>query len=120
MKEGIVFLKGSYPKMNIYDSEDNLNLDIYVPELPREKIMIEVAGGMFTIRGGSNQERDVSGGDYYIREVSRRAFTRTLMLPDSVNIEAIEAKLINGMLRVKVPFFATKDDKVVRRVEIGE
>ena len=120
MKEGIATLKGSYPKMNIYDSENKLHLDIYVPELPREKIMIEVIDGTFTIKGGSNQDKDVSEGDYYIREVSRRAFTRTLKLPDGLNMDAVEAKLKDGMLRVKIPFLAPRTDGVVRRVDIGE
>lgn len=120
MKEGIVTLKGSYPKINVYDSENKLHLDIYVPELPKEKIMIEVIDGTFTIKGGSNQDKDVSKGDYYIREVSRRAFTRTLKLPDGLNMDAVEAKLKDGMLRVKIPFLAPRTDGVVRRVDIGE
>lgn len=119
MKEGVVLGKGTYPKINIYDSENKLHLDIYVPELPVNKVMIEVVDGMLTIKGGSNQDKDVSEGDYYIREVSRRAFTRNLKLPDGLNIDAIEAKLKNGMLRVKIPFLAPRSDGVVRRVKIG-
>jgi HSP20 family protein len=120
MKEGVVLLKGSYPKVNVYDFENKLHLDVYVPELPKEKVMVEVVDGTFTIKGGSNQDKDVSEGDYYVREVSRRAFTRTLKLPDGLNMDAIEAKLKDGMLRVKIPFLAPRSDGVVRRIEIGE
>jgi len=120
MKEGVVLLKGAYPKVNIYDSENKLNLDIYVPELPREKVMVELIDGTLTIKGGSNQAKEVSEVDYYVREVSRRAFTRTLKLPDGLNMDAIEAKLKDGMLRVKIPFLAPRSDGVTRRIEIGE
>ena len=119
MKEGITLLKGSYPKMNIYDFENKLYIDAYVPELPREKIMIEIIDGTFTIKGGSNQDEDVAEGAYYTREVSRRAFTRTLKLPEGLNMDAIEATLKDGMLKVKVPFLAPRNDGVVRRIEIG-
>lgn len=120
MREGVVLLKGTYPKMNIYDSENKLHLDIYVPELPKEKIMIEAVDGIFTVKGGSNQDKDVSEGDYYTREVSRRAFTRTLKLPDGLNMDAIEAVLKDGMLRVKIPFLAPRNNGEVRRIEIGD
>ena len=120
MREGVVLLKGTYPKMNIYDSENKLHLDIYVPELPKEKIMIEAIDGVFTVKGGSNQDKDVSEGDYYTREVSRRAFTRTLKLPDGLNMDAIEAALKDGMLRVKIPFLAPRNNGEVRRIEIGD
>ena len=119
MKEGVVVLKGSYPKINVYDSENKLHLDMYIPELPRDKVMIEIVDGTFTIKGASNQYKDVSEGDYYIREVSRRAFTRILKLPDGLNMDAIDAKLKDGMLRVKIPFLASRSDGVVRRIDIG-
>lgn len=120
MKEGVIQLKGSYPKMNVYDFENKLNLDIYVPELPKEKVMIEVVDGNFTVKGGSNQDMDVAEGDYYLREVSRRAFTRTVKLPEGLNMDAVEAKLNDGMLKVRIPFLAPRNEGVLRRIEIGE
>jgi HSP20 family molecular chaperone IbpA len=49
--------KGSYPKMNVYDDSGKLCVDAYVPELPKEKIRIDIKDHVLTIKGDSNQDR---------------------------------------------------------------
>ena len=119
MKDGVEIIKGSYPKINIYDRDGKFCLDIFVPELSKEKIMLEVTDGNLTIKGGSNQDKDVSESNFYLREVSRRAFSRTLKLPDGLNVDSTEANLSNGMLRVSIPFIVQRKSGIVKRVDIG-
>ena len=57
--------KGTYPKMNVYDEEGNLCIDAYVPELPKDKIHLEVKDNVLTLKGDSNQDKEVSSDKYH-------------------------------------------------------
>lgn len=111
--------KGSYPKMNVYDEEGNLCIDAYVPELPKEKIHLEVKDNVLTIRGDSNQDKELSNENYYCREVSKRSFSRSIKLPDNVKEDDISADLKDGMLKVRIPYVEKKKDDGVRKIDIG-
>jgi HSP20 family protein len=110
--------KGSYPKMNVYDEKDTLCVDAYVPELPKDKIHIEVKDRVMTMRGDSNQDKEVSSDKYYCREVSKRSFSRSIRLPDDVDDSKVSAELKDGMLRVRIPYKEKKDSDNTKSIEI--
>jgi len=111
--------KGTYPKMNVYDGEGNLCVDAYVPELPKDKITLEVKDNILTIKGDSNQDKDLSNDKYYCREVSKRSFSRSIRLPENVDESKIVADLENGMLKVKIPYKESKEDSNIRKIDIA-
>jgi HSP20 family protein len=111
--------KGTYPKMNVYDEEGNLCIDAYVPELPKEKINIEVKDNILTIKGDSNQDKELNQDQYYCREVSKRSFSRSIRLPENTLAELIKADLKDGMLKVRIPYKEVETNDNVRKIDIG-
>jgi len=111
--------KGSYPKMNVYDEEGNLCIDAYVPELPKDKISLEVKDNILTIKGESNQDKELNQDQYYCREVSKRSFSRSVRIPENCQGDKISADLKDGMLKVKVPYRDVKEEESVIKVDIG-
>lgn len=111
--------KGSYPKMNIYDDEGALRIDAYVPELPKEKIHLEIKDHILTVKGNSNQDKEVENDKYYCREVSRRSFSRSLRLPDGLNEEKISAELKDGMLKISIPYRENTNNENIKVVSIS-
>jgi HSP20 family protein len=110
--------RGSYPKMNVYDKDNTLCVDAYVPDLPKDKIHMEVKEGILTIKGDSNQDREISGEKYYCREVSKRAFSRGVKLPDDIDDSKITAKLDDGMLKIRIPYAENRKKEDVKNIEI--
>ena len=111
--------KGTYPKMNVYDDEGNLCVDAYVPELPKEKIKLEVKDSILTIKGDSNQDKELNQDQYYCREVSKRSFSRSVRLPQNTLAENITADLKNGMLKVRIPYKEVETNDSIRSIDIG-
>jgi len=111
--------KGTYPKMNVYDEEGNLCVDAYVPELPKDKITLEVKDNILTIKGDSNQDKDLSSDKYYCREVSKRSFSRSVRLPENTLSEKITADLKDGMLNVRIPYKETEKNDNVKKIDIN-
>ena len=110
--------KGTYPKMNVYDEEGSLCIDAYVPELPKDKVHIEIRESILTLKGDSNQDKEISSDKYYCREVSKRSFSRSVRLPDNVDGSGITADLNDGMLKVRVPYKKTEVDNSIINIKI--
>jgi len=111
--------KGSYPKMNVYDDSGKLCVDAYVPELPKEKIRIDIKDHVLTIKGDSNQDKEVGNDKFYCREVSKRSFSRSLRLPDGMKEDAVEAELKDGMLRIRIPYRDPENSDNIKTIKIA-
>jgi len=111
--------KGTYPKMNIYDENGSLCIDAYVPELPKDKISLEVRDSILTLKGESNQDKELSNDKYYCREVSKRAFSRSIRIPEQSKTGEISADLKDGMLKVRIPYEDKIEDENVKKIEIA-
>ena len=111
--------KGTYPKMNVYIDNGNLCIDAYVPELPKDKIYLEVNDNILTIKGDSNQDKELSSDKYYCREVSKRAFSRSIRIPENVDEDKVTAELRDGMLKVKIPYKENDTEDKARKIDIG-
>jgi len=110
--------KGAYPKMNVYDEEGNLCVDAYLPELPKDKVHLEVKENILTIKGDSNQDKELSNDKYYCREVSKRSFSRSVRIPDNTLVDDITADLKDGMLKVRIPYKEEETDDSVKKIDI--
>jgi len=112
--------KGTYPKMNVYDDDEgNLCVDAYVPELPKDKIELEIKDNILSIKGESNQDKELNNDRYYCREVSKRAFSRSIRLPENMDEEKIAADLKDGMLKIRIPYRDGKEKENVRKIDIA-
>lgn len=70
---------------------------------------------MLTINAESKASREGKDVDYLYREIGYGTFKRTLMLPEGVDAEKINAEFNNGLLEITAPVAAAA---LPRRVEI--
>lgn len=114
------FVKGSYPKCNILDTDDKLIIEAAVPGMTMEDITIELEDSIFSI-SGKKQER--LEGDFLRKELHLSSFRRTFALPEieQFDVDAISASLSNGILVIEFPRSSSYIDKIKKRViKIGE
>jgi Hsp20/alpha crystallin family len=61
------------------------------------------ADGTLTIRGEKKNEKEEKKENYYLSEHSHGSFQRSFRLPDSVDVDKVEAAFKNGVLTVTLP-----------------
>jgi HSP20 family protein len=83
----------------VWEDENSVHIEADLPGLTDKDIELSVHDGSFIIRGERKGEKKESGYDsrWYGRIEERIA------LPTTVDVEAVEAKLVNGVLTVTLP-----------------
>ena len=110
---GFDFLKSAYPKVDIVDFKDRLEITSEIPGLTKKDISIEVKEGTLTI-AGQKKERNNNGesGTYLYRELKHSSFRRSFTLSDNLASEQIKAKFENGILNVAIPKVEPKIEEI--------
>ena len=113
------FAQGSYPKCNVLNFDDRVEIEAAIPGLTKEDVLVEVADGVLTIQAESNQRVDVEDSQYVKREVKRSAFARSFRLGDNLVEDDISAAFENGILTLTLPKAQpTFTQPEVRRIKI--
>ena len=110
----------------VADSEAELTVDVYqtpthliiqsaVAGVKNEDLDIGVQNGVLTVRGRRGKDEETKEEDYYTREIYWGSFARSILLPDDLDLDRIDAKIKGGMLTVKIP---KQDKRRVRKIVI--
>ena len=92
------------PRIDVFSKENTLVVRAEVPGVDPDDIDVTVEGDALTITGSRTFEtsEELEAG-YHRRELATGDFTRTVLLPDGVDAEAITAASKNGVLEISVP-----------------
>jgi len=101
------------PDVDIYETENDLVIELDVPGLKKDDIKISVQDGILVISGEKRIERDEKKKNYMIVERCFGKFERAFNLPDYVDAEKIKAKYENGVLMINIPKKEGKKKKVI-------
>jgi len=97
-------LRGSWsPAVNILEKKDAIVITADLPGLKAEEVEITVDNGVLTIRGERRLEEAADGETYHRVERVYGMFERTFTLPNSVDVNKIDAKVRNGEMVVTLP-----------------
>jgi HSP20 family protein len=101
---------------NIYETAggEAYVLEVGVPGLETDEIVIEADPGSVVVRTEPRQDRAGDGRKYLQREQSSSPMSRVFEFPMEIDTDNIEATLNNGILRIRVPKAAAARRKVIR------
>lgn len=94
---------GSEPAVEVSETDGEVQVKMAVPGVDKDKLTIDVADEVLTVRGEMQQEHEEKRKDYHRREIRYGAFQRTVPLPAEVDASKATARLKNGMLEVVAP-----------------
>lgn len=100
--------------VDIYETPENLVVEMAVPGVAADQLDISLEGRQLAIRG-TVPEADGDSRRYWLQNVPRGDFSRTLMLPTSVDGERIEARVVQGMLHLTLP---KRDEAKARKIAV--
>ena len=88
--------------VDIYEDADHLTLDAELPGFTKEQIDVTIDNNVLTItadRSVSGDSEDAKQG-WLLHERRRTRFQRSFSLPNTVDGSSIDAKLVDGVLKV--------------------
>ena len=91
------------PLANISESENEYLIKVELPDVKKEDVKIAVADGVISISGERKLEREEQNENTIRVESIYGAFTRSFVLPDSVDDKGIRAEAKDGVLRIHIP-----------------
>lgn len=109
------------PAINVKESDTAYTVELAAPGLKKEDFNVNIdRDGNLHIRMESKAEKkDEDKKSHYLRrEFSYSKFEQTLLLPDDVNKDGIEAKVNDGVLTVNLPKTEKKEDKALKQIEV--
>ena len=97
------FVRGSYPKVNVVDTDDAIIIEAAIPGMNNEDVTLKVDSDVLTISGANNQNSEYEGSTFVRREIKKTKFERSFALSDNINTNAITALCENGILKLNLP-----------------
>ena len=91
------------PRFDLCGETDAYLLRADVPGVKEDQVDISLHQNRLTISGQRPAEERKEGETCYLSERLSGSFSRTLLLPEDANGEAIEAGLSDGVLTVRIP-----------------
>lgn len=104
-----------FPVTDIYEQAQEIVLKMELPEVDQRDVVVRVDGNRLVVSGERRMDPEVKRESYHRRERSYGRFVRTFSLPETVNLERIEAVCRNGVLRVSLP---RRSEKEARSINI--
>jgi HSP20 family protein len=91
------------PAVNIMESKEDYKIFMAVPGIKKECLHIAVEGDMLTVSAGTEQDTAQHEGKYTRKEYHYNSFSRSISLPEGVQLEKITAGYKNGELTLTLP-----------------
>ena len=95
--------QGAYPPINVFEGADGTVIVAEVPGLDPDKIQIGSQGRTLTLGGERKRREADKATGYHRRERLFGAFSRSIQLPEDLDLHQATAKYENGLLIVRVP-----------------
>ncbi len=94
---------GVYPPVNVHNCPEDVVIQCEVAGVRQEDLDVSITGETLTIKGVKQPGPDAESVRFVQQERGFGEFTRTIVLPDSVEPDRIEARLRDGILTVRLP-----------------
>lgn len=89
--------------VDVYETPNHIVVKTIVAGVKKEDLDVALSRDMVSIRGKRESEHNVDDGDYFHKELYWGTFSRTVLLPQEVDIEKAEAYENQGLLTIKLP-----------------
>jgi HSP20 family protein len=111
------------PAVNIKETPEHYEVEVAAPGMTKKDFNLELDGNILTIsseRQSQREENENESERYSLREFSYQSFQRTFTLQkEVVDVEKIEAKYENGILRLLIPKKEEARQKPPRQIQIA-
>lgn len=94
--------EGQLP-VDVYQSVSDIIIRAFVAGVRPDELNISISRDMVEIEGSRMEREQVAGPDYFTRELFWGSFSRAIMLPQEIDVEAASANAKDGLLTIILP-----------------
>ena len=89
--------------VDVYQTPDAIIIKAIIAGVKKDDLDISITQEMITIRGSREDSHKVEKDDYFYQELYWGAFSRSILLPQEVEVDKTEANLKDGVVTIKLP-----------------
>lgn len=91
------------PSIDLVEDKDSFKVEAEMPGLGEEDIKVSISDGILTIKGEKTTSKQDENKNYLSREINYGCYERSIVLPDTVDIDKAKASFKKGMLWITIP-----------------
>ncbi|MFA6552120.1 MAG: Hsp20/alpha crystallin family protein [Candidatus Paceibacterota bacterium] len=89
--------------VDVFQTPEHIIIKTLTAGVRPEDLDISITRDMVTIKGSREESREINDEDYFHKELYWGSFSRTILLPQEVDVEGAEANEKHGLLVLKLP-----------------
>ncbi len=106
------------PAANIKENDSNYHVEVSAPGYNKDNINVSIEDDVLTITGEMKEENEEKKENYLKREFRTGSFKRSFNLNGMVNVDKIDAKYEDGILKVDLPKVEAEVKKL-KEIKVG-
>ncbi len=91
------------PATNVFETEKEFKIEVLLPGFAKEDLKLNVHNKLLSIKVEKKKEENSVEFKYAHREFEAVNFEKQYRLPKTVNVDKINAKFQNGVLKIELP-----------------
>lgn len=107
------------PALNIKETEDHFEIELAAPGFAKKDFEVTIDNGYLNISAEKSKEKEEKEEEFTRREFSYNAFERSLLLPENIKEEDLEAKYVDGILKFSLLKKEVEKKQEPKKVEIS-
>jgi len=89
--------------VDVLEQDGKFVVRAVVPGVTSEGLDIQIENNVLTIKGERVQEQTSEDAKVYRRELSYGAFSRSIRLPQNLQLDSVDAEFKNGVVTISIP-----------------
>jgi HSP20 family protein len=94
--------EGQLP-VDVHQTASEIIVRAFVAGVRPDELNISIGRDMVEIEGSRSERGQISGPDYFTRELFWGSFSRAIMLPEEIDVDAATANAKDGLLTLVLP-----------------
>lgn len=91
------------PAVDIRETDDAIVVHAELPGIKKEDISVDVRDGILSISGERKYEKETNEENVHRIERSYGRFFRSFSLPQTVDVNRVDARMKDGVLEIRLP-----------------
>ena len=89
--------------VDVYQTSEEIIIRAIVAGVKPDELDVSITRDMVTIRGHREEAREANHEDYFYQELYWGGFSRTILLPQEIEVEESQAIEKHGVLTIRLP-----------------
>lgn len=103
------------PNIDVWEDQSHYHVHAALPGINKNDINIDLEDRRLTISGERREERDDKNAKYHLIETRFGRFERSVMLPNNINQDKIDARFEDGVLKLDIE---KKEKQVNKQIKV--